>query len=577
MELTLFHRSETGNKFQAFLDQQEIVHASGLALTLFVTADSLADPRSIPIIRRYRDGDGDELGLSLHSLPGFPTDFIWLLSPEEKRRAIRTLIDSFREQFGTEPKTVAAYHMDATTMAILAEEAPSTVAVVAGCFEEGVRVFHGCNHSWYLFNEGMPWWPWYPARNHALCPTPNAENRLPFLAVPHLVRDMVLSYEGRNDYFASHPANVIRGMGHGDKTSPYDLNLIDQYRMQEAWNEGYSFYTVFVGAQWMIPNPNIEIPVDDVKQRYIDQLAYLAELRSRGELRDHHLSGFAEWYKSREKTQRCDRFWAKEILIGSGKHLYWHKSDDYRLTVDAHQGGSIGDLRPYVAQFHGTTGPDSNLLSMGSYPYLIQSQHRTGAQHHYEDGTRSTMLISNGSEEIDLSDYPTRIEEVSNEEGTTRVRFAPIPIVFKLGAHITVTTTYVLEEGPMIGIEREYTTSDSKDTPITVTEYFKGTYGWTEYPEDLRTTTVELVTADRVETIPFRYDGERTKSPDVREAAAVIPEISCRIALAPADGQQWLGTVGVGTLFSPYYTLSISRSIHDNTNRSFIWLNMTRL
>ena len=32
------------------------------------------------------------------------------------------------------------------------------------------------------------------------------------VAVPHLCRDLALSYEGRNDFFATHPANVQRAM-----------------------------------------------------------------------------------------------------------------------------------------------------------------------------------------------------------------------------------------------------------------------------------------------------------------------------------------------------------------------------
>jgi len=576
MEVTVFHRSETGAKFHAFLDQQEIVHNLGLALTLFVTADSLFDLASIPIIRRFRDHDGDELGLSLHSLPGFPTDFIWLLSPEQKREAIRTLAGSFREQFGSFPQTVAAYHMDATTMTILAEELPSVTAVVAGCFEEGVRVFHGCNHSWYLFNEGMPWWPWWPSRDHALSPTSVSERRFPFLAVPHLVRDMVLSYEGRNDYYASHPANVVRGMAHGDTGSPYDLNLIDQYRMQEAWNDGYSFYSVFVGSQWMIPNPNIEIPVGDIRQRYIDQLTYLVQLRTQGDLTDHRLSEFARWYRTNGEMSPARRFLAKEILLGSGKHVYWHQSDHYRLTIDAHQGGSIGDLRPYAAGFRGSTGPDSDRLHMGSYPYLIQSQHRSGSQHHYEDGARTTLIVADASGTVDLTNHPTRVERVAVDGYETTVHLAVTTVRLESGTEVGVTTSFILDAGPSIRIDREYTVHAYSGYPITVTEYFKGTYGWTEYPEDLRGVLVGLITRDGVETIPFLYDGKTRKCSAIREVSVTIPQISCHAIISPNDGEEWDGSGTVGTLFSPYYTLSTSRQIDESADRSSICLTLAQ-
>ena len=72
-----------------------------------------------------------------------------------------------------------------------------------------------------LFNEGMPWGPWYPAQNNTLRPATDEDEWSGMVAVPHLCRDLALSYEGRNEIsFATHPANVQRAMANEGSSAP---------------------------------------------------------------------------------------------------------------------------------------------------------------------------------------------------------------------------------------------------------------------------------------------------------------------------------------------------------------------
>jgi hypothetical protein len=227
---------------------------------------------------------------------------------------------------------------------------------VAGCFEEGVRVFHGCNDSWYLFNEGMPWGPWYPSKTHSLRPALDEDDWAGIVAVPHLTRDLVLSYEGRNDFFATHPGNVQRAMAYRGTDAPYMFNLVDQHRYQEDFNDGYSYCHIFVGAGWLAPNHNVPDPEELSKKLYRDFLAYFAGLRDQGQVVDMTMSEFAAWYRQHVPIGRPQVALAKDVLYGSGKHYFWYVDPYFRVTVDAAQGGSIGDLRPYVGQFACVTG-----------------------------------------------------------------------------------------------------------------------------------------------------------------------------------------------------------------------------
>jgi hypothetical protein len=135
--------------------QQEMVHELGLNATILVTAPALEDAETIELMKHYHEKHGDELGLSFHSLntpsiiraAGYEEVAFWIYDESIKRKVIRLLADRFIEVFGFEPQSAASYHFDASSLKILSEECPSIKTVVGGCFEEGVRVYHGCNNS----------------------------------------------------------------------------------------------------------------------------------------------------------------------------------------------------------------------------------------------------------------------------------------------------------------------------------------------------------------------------------------------------------------------------------------------
>src|SRR5258708_21078616 len=157
MHINILHRPETDPvREPVFEMQQKMVHDLGLRATLLATAPSLEDDQSVGLMKCHRERYGDEIGLSFHSLAtkaivdlvGYEEVAVWLYAADDKRKVIRHLVERFREVFGFSPACAAAYHFDASTLQILLEECPSVKTVVAGCFEEGVRVYHGCNNSW---------------------------------------------------------------------------------------------------------------------------------------------------------------------------------------------------------------------------------------------------------------------------------------------------------------------------------------------------------------------------------------------------------------------------------------------
>lgn len=580
MILNILHRPDKPERRNLFELEQEYAHANGIRTTILMTAEALADPGQVDLAKRHAAEYGDEIGLSFHglthpsivALTGYGQEALWLFSLEHKRAIIGFLARRFTEEFGAPPTSVASYHLDSSTMEIVRELIPSARAAVAGCFEEGVRVFHGCNHSWYLFNEGMPWGPWYPSKTHTLRPARDESDWCGIVAVPHLMRDMVLSYEGRNDFWASHPPNVMRGMGYEGEECPYDRNLIDMFRWQEPLNGGYSYYNSFVSTAWLADHHAIDDRPEVAQSLYRQQLEYLGALAREGAVEPMTLSEFADWFREHRAIGAGEVYFAKELLYGSGKHYVWYLDPSHRVLLDATQGGSIGDLRPYAGEVEVRTGPERPELALGSYPYLIQSQHRTGMQNHFQDGSRSTALLAVGDEVVDLGAVPTRVASVDRGAETTVV-LEPVDVSIA-GTSVRVATTVRFHARGVIAISRRFDVPSELESRLVLTERVKLAPGVTEYPQPMHG-TVTRVRGEEELALAYEYNGRRVALDAATVVEAEFPSVSTRLALEPRDGRRWHGAAEEGHLFSPYVTLSLSTTITTD-KETVVWLTTTR-
>jgi len=565
--LNLLHRpAEHPSQREAFAWQQQLAHTLGLKVTLLVDYRSLDDAATVAALQHDAATFGDELGLWFMNLPPVDDDtadadgrqepFLWLYTAAEKRRIIAQVLARFETVFGFQPASVGAYHLDAESLCILTELAPTVQIAVAGCFEEGVRVFHGCNHSWYLFTEGMPWAPWYPAITNSLRPAADETDALGIVAVPHLSRDLALSYEGRNDFFATHPANVQRAMANAGAENPYMFNLVDQQRLQADFNDGFAYTHVFVGPAWIAGDPSVQDADAVTRQLYADFLRYFVELRSQGEAIDMHMDEFAAWFREHIPIGKPQVALAKELLYGAEKHYFWYLDSACRVLVDPTQGGAIGDLRPYAAQVAAHTGADADTLWYGSYPYLIQSQHRTGNSHHYADGARTTLRLTRHDETIDLAHVRVRVAAVTRDAGATIVRLTPATAHFSDGVAVTVETTYRFAGQGRIAIERRLLAGDT----VMAEEYVKACYGVTEYPEDLRGVVLQVEGAQPGELV-YAYRSRTLRTAAASAVTALIPPIEARLRLH-AETPRQEGTATEGYLFSPYFTLTLTTPLH---------------
>lgn len=557
MIFNLIHRPQMSETYDF---QRKCAHDLKLKATIMIPTKSLENTAIIKQAMEDHERYGDEIGIWISPMKSQPNTQVWLLSEADKRVTVKYSIDKYKEIFGYAPKSVGNYLMDSQIISIIKEYCPEVTAVVAGCFEEGVKVFHGCNNSWYLFSEGMTWNPWYPSKTHSARPAKDENDWAGVVAVPHLSRDLVLGYEGRNDFFASHPANIQRGLANDGYIHEYDFNLADQYRMQEDYNNGFSYYQIHVGPGWLHGNPNI-IDNDEITQTlYRETLEYMAKLKEEGELNDMYLSEFAEYYKNNIPINHSDIGVGKDILFGSGKQYFWLYNKSYRILIDTFQGGSIGDLRPYIGQYASFTGVDSDNLTMNSYPYIIQSQYRSGAKNHHEDGSRTTLLVRHNGEELDMCNYPTRIENVVRMGNSAELTLTPAELIFKDGFTVKIQTVLGFEDNGTVNITRKIVSVSDTTAELEIEEYVKGCYGFTEYPENMK--NIELFAGDE-KIFDYAYSGTESVSNNENRVSVKIPQINTIAELTAVTNSESV-SVADGHLFSPFYTMKLKYNITEN-------------
>lgn len=583
MILNLIHRPAYGEHYRLFRLQQDMAHELGLKVTLLLDPRALRDEEMLRVAREDARKYGDELGIWFAGFegPDFEKDltgkeqFVWLFSEPEKRRIFEIAFGLFREVFGHDPVSIGSYHFDAGCLRLIRELCPAVKIAVAGCFEEGVKVFHGCNNSWYLFNEGMPWMSWYPSKSHALRAATDESDWSGIIGVPHLSRDLVLSYEGRNDFFATHPANVQRAMAYRAGDCPYMFNLVDQQRLQEQYNDGFSHCNVHVSASWLVPNHNVPDPEAVSAGLYRDFLEYFVSLRREGCCRDMTMGEFAVWYRKAMPVGKPHMALAKEMLYGTGKHYFWYVDGYFRVLIDATQGGSIGDLRPYAGQVPVETGPDSPQTIYGSYPYLIHSQYRSGLAHHFEDGARTTLIAICNGEEVDLGTCPTKVASVEKGVEGTCVRLTPAEVTFRSGVRASIETEFQFVGNGDIRIVRRLVGTSDPGVEIRVREYVKGCYGTTEYPEDMKGIRLSVDGSIPAE-LAYAYKGRTLATGTAKSARAEIPQVGTKLVLEAEGDPALHGQAIEGFLFNPYYTLTLEKPLTKQKEIT-TWLRVKKL
>jgi hypothetical protein len=369
---------------QIFVFQQKSAHERGLRTTIEMTYASLFSDTVVAMAKHDHEVYGDEIALTLLGLPcpqfyeKYKTkDFcIWMFSNEDKERIVDDVFTLFYEKFGFYPKSTGSYYLDAYTINYIKAKYPSVVCAVATCWEEGVKAYHTTNNSWYTFIDGGPWAPWIPSKVNSAIPAASKDDDSGMVCIPHLSRDLIACYDGNGSNFGTHPQNVLRGMVYEDNELPYFFNLVDMYRHQAKYNNGYAYNMMFVGPGWLNKGGRWEAPYSLLKKSYTDGSRLLRQTKKEGKLVDMTMSEFAEYYRKTHTYQQPEVALWKDIVYGSNKEYFWYYDPSMRTCLDFNQGGAMIDLRPYVANSIFRLGLERGMPTIA--PILISSKRTTG-------------------------------------------------------------------------------------------------------------------------------------------------------------------------------------------------------
>lgn len=566
-----------------FKIQQECAHKNGLKTTIEMTYASLFNDEAVEIAKAHHKEYGDEIGLTLLGLPckefreKYKTkDFcIWMFSMEDKKAIVTDVFEKFHERFGFYPESTGSYYMDAELINYIKEKYPSVKCAVATCWEEGPKAYHTCNNSWYTFMDGGPWAPWIPSKVNTHAPAADESEDSGIVAIPHLSRDLIACYDGNGSNFGTHPQNVLRGMIYQDGEYPYLYNLIDQFRYQAKFNNGYAYNMMFVGPGWMNKMGRWEAPYELLKKSYEDGCAYYGKLKKEGKLTDMTMSEFADYFRKKKTYTEPECALWRDILYGSQKQLFWYCDPYMRVCVNMDQGGAIVDLRPYAAKLEWPVGIGTPHIQDASYPFLIQEKYRAGYFTHYAgEGTVRSAKICHNGEEVDLCLCRTKAH--FSQEGKDRIlTLDPVDIEFadltlKLQTVITFT-----EGSSAIKTERKVLEMSNPSADVTINEYMVGCYGTTEYTEDMSSLTLRIDKAEDTKTLPYEYKCRDMAVDGADKVSCTVPPIKTLVSMT-CEGREKSGYVKEGYAFSPMFTLGYTGKLCDKEVFG-TWLSLERV
>ena len=556
MYCNILHRVSRVDFLDDLKFQQDVAHSLGFKTTLQIPLLAMESPEVIEYYKQQAKDYGDEIGLHFHNIASksYAERFnnnetevaIYLKPLEERKEIINFIFGKFYDIFGFYPASIGGYYFDADTLSYIKEKYPTVKIAIISCFEEGIKMFAGCNYGWYVFSEGGPWTAYYPSKSNSLCPAKNKEEAIDIIGVPHLSRDMLMSYLSRDDYFSSHSANMQRGKLNKGKKCPYIYDFLDQWLEQDKYNEDV-YFNNFVGSGWLHEGRNFEEKSEDSKDLYRQCLEYYKKKSDEGKLKVLTLSEYADLHKENYNIGRSDVVLWKDIVCNSGRELFWYVDSNWRIALDPICGGSIVDLRPYAGRIKQDLGPNSSQLWNGSYPFALNFLHRQAWQ---------TSTVAN----IGLFDVRMHVNKIERtNEGDLYIELDPIAVGRK--NRVEFISSFLFCTDGRLYFKKKIISASDMDSKVKITETFKGTYGRTEYPEDIG--GVKLYTIDnegnKTERI-YEYGNRTEKINNAKLVGAKVPmintvfEYETNVIDSEAEVQE-------GAMFDPYYYLSMTQYV----------------
>lgn len=342
-----FWNEKNQKPIDAVLGQAEIVNSLNVNPTWLIRPDAYTDKVLIDLLKK---NPAHEKGILLEITPAWTKSagvkyrdfgnwhsagsvFLTGYDIEERIKLIDDSFKRFKEIFGSYPKSVGAWWIDANSLEYMQTKYKINSALIVA--------------DQYTTDDYQVWgqyWgmPYYPAKKDALIPAQSEDYKIPVVMMQWAARDPFNGYGGgvqestysvqANDYIDFH-----------DLDSNYFSKLVDIYTLQPN-----QVNQIVVGIEnsydW-----------DKYKSEYKNQIEILARKRASSQIKIATMGEFGEWYLNKFSDVSPEHIIvANDPLGGSGK-VVWYMNPYYRVGWFYNPVGSVfRDIRQYI---NGTEEP----------------------------------------------------------------------------------------------------------------------------------------------------------------------------------------------------------------------------
>lgn len=554
-------------------DMVGIAHRAGLRVIHLVELPELRDKRALTFLKRCRDEHGDEIVMWLAPSTQLLDElgisdeagFLVQLPQEAKTKVLRKMAEIYRQALGA-PLTAAAYFtLDAGCLRALKEASPEIICVMTACFEEGINVTHGhryFNIEWINWTEGGPWWPWIPRLGNAIAPAGANDKKINLVCVPHLNRNLMHSFDARNDWNSSQPMDQMRGKSVWGGNVDYAKRLFREYMQQSELNGGYAYYQFLEGYGPLdAPSPHVfDESSREFRQVFEEYIGFLGEQVRAGNVVNISMTEFGKWFWDHfgGGTPATIARW-HDLRFDSKREYIWCLNSQTRMLLAPDRGGAILDWRPYTAGIEKNMGRDCPSLWNGSYPFILQNHHRYTSL--------AAGLFRYKGKTLNLSDYSLRVADVKREKEDIVVAYEPCALDFgSLVCRIAVLGR--LQTDGIMTIKYTINSLSGGDGELEMGEYVRGTWGTTDLPESLEGLWLEAVQAGRREGFRYAYRGLMLQLENAGECRVYLPKEKFVVKLSSEDAG-CVGIVGEAPFFQSFFEMAMYRRVPLQEGNSF--------
>lgn len=337
-----FWELKSQNPETAVLGQVEILKKANLSATWLLRFDALDNKVILEVMRNRA---GDEKGLFLEVTPTWADQagvkyhqsdiwhaagsaFLTGYEREQREKLIDTAFKKFNNVFGGYPASVGAWWVDSYSIEYMQKKYGTTsVLIVADQYSTD-------NYQIWGQYFGTPY---YPAKNNALHPAGNLENKLDVVMVQWASRDPVNGYgSGVEESTYSVQANDY--IDYHNLDTKYFSSLLNIFTKQKYNQFGHIVVGLENSYSW-----------EKYAEEYKKQIEELVLRKNLNQLKIIPMKEFANWYKKNFPDLSPEQLIVADDPLGSFKKAVWFMNPYYRAGWFFNSDGSVfREIRQYI-------------------------------------------------------------------------------------------------------------------------------------------------------------------------------------------------------------------------------------